>query len=84
MPWSTRREATGEVFPEPETSHDLPPSKVREVKRADDRYIVRLNPEEARKDRHQREAIFAGAPSRTCVRRQGTRSILEPSAGAKP
>ncbi len=48
-----------EVFPERETSHDPSPLKVREVKRGDDRYIVCLNPEQARKDRHDREAIVA-------------------------
>lgn len=49
-----------EVFPERETSHDPSPLKVREVMRGEDRYIVCVNPEQARKDRHDREAIVAG------------------------
>lgn len=48
-----------EVFPERETSHDPSPLKVREILRGDERYIVCLNPEQARKDRHDREAIVA-------------------------
>ncbi len=49
-----------EVFPERETSHHHPsPLRVREVRRGDARYIVCLNPEQARKDRHDREAIVA-------------------------
>ncbi len=48
-----------EVFPERETSHDPSPLRVREVVRGEDRYIVCLNPEQARKDRHDREAIVA-------------------------
>jgi transposase len=48
-----------EVFPERETSHDPSPLKVRQITRGEDRYIVCLNPEQARKDRHDREAIVA-------------------------
>ena len=48
-----------EVFPERETSHDPSPLKVREVIRGEDRYIVCVNAEQARKDRHDREAIVA-------------------------
>jgi hypothetical protein len=48
-----------EVFPERTTSHDPSPLKVREVWQGDDRYIVCVNPEQARKDRHDREAIVA-------------------------
>jgi len=48
-----------EVFPERETSHEPSPLKVREVTVGEDRYIVCLNPEQARKDRHDREAIVA-------------------------
>lgn len=48
-----------EVFPERETSHDPSPLKVKEIQRGEDRYIVCLNPEQARKDRHDREAIVA-------------------------
>lgn len=48
-----------EVFPERETSHDPSPLQVKEIQRGEDRYIVCLNPEQARKDRHDREAIVA-------------------------
>ena len=48
-----------EVFPERETRHDPSPLQVREVTVGEDRYIVCLNPEQARKDRHDREAIVA-------------------------
>ncbi len=46
-----------EVFPERDTSHDPSPLKVREVTLGEARYIVCLNFEQARKDRHDREAI---------------------------
>jgi transposase len=48
-----------EVFPERETSHDPSPLKVKAITRGEDRYVVCLNPEQARKDRHDREAIIA-------------------------
>jgi hypothetical protein len=46
-----------EVFPERETSHDPSPLQVKEIRVGEHRYIVCLNPEQARKDRHDREAI---------------------------
>ena len=48
-----------EVFPERDSSHDPSPLKVKEVERGEDRYIICLNPEQARKDRHDRDAIVA-------------------------
>jgi transposase len=48
-----------EVFPERDASHDPSPLKVREVRRGADRYLICLNPEQARKDRHDRETIVA-------------------------
>jgi transposase len=47
-----------EVFPERQASKDPAPLKVKEVKVGGRRYIVCLNEEEARKDRHDREAIL--------------------------
>ena len=49
-----------EVFPERETSHDPSPLQVKEVRVGEHRYIVCLNVEQARKDRHDREAIVSG------------------------
>lgn len=48
-----------EVFPERETSHDPSPLQVKEVTVDEHRYIVCLNAEQARKDRHDREAIVS-------------------------
>jgi hypothetical protein len=48
-----------EVVPERQTSRDPAPLKVKEVQAGGKRYIVCLNEEEARKDRHDREAILA-------------------------
>ena len=48
-----------EVFPERETSHDPSPLTVKEIEVGEHRYIVCLNLEQARKDRHDREAIIA-------------------------
>lgn len=48
-----------EVFPERETSHDPSPLQVKEILVGEHRYIVCLNPEQARKDRHDREAIVS-------------------------
>jgi transposase len=48
-----------EVFPERETSHDPSPLKVKEIEVGAHRYIVCLNLEQARKDRHDRKAIIA-------------------------
>ncbi len=46
-----------EVFPERETRHDPSPLQVKEIRVGEHRYIVCLNPEQARKDRHDRAAI---------------------------
>ena len=48
-----------EVFPERETSHDPSPLQVKEILVGEHRYIVCLNAEQARKDRHDREAIVS-------------------------
>jgi hypothetical protein len=48
-----------EVFPARTESHDPAPLQVKEVTVGDHRYIVCLNEEQARKDRHDREAIVA-------------------------
>jgi transposase len=47
------------VFPRRTTSHDPAPLRVKQVWREDRRYIVCFNPDEAEKDRHDREAIVA-------------------------
>lgn len=56
----TRAGRYAEVRPERAARHDPSPLKVKEVRVADRRYIVCLNEEEARKDRHDREAILKG------------------------
>jgi hypothetical protein len=48
-----------EVFPEREASHDPSPLQVKEIHVGEHRYIVCLNAEQARKDRHDREAIVS-------------------------
>jgi hypothetical protein len=48
-----------EVFPARTASHDPAPLQVKEVKVGEHRYIVCFNEEQARKDRHDREAIVA-------------------------
>jgi transposase len=52
-----------EVVGERGNSKDPAPLKVKEVSIMDTRYVVCLNEEEARKDRHDREAIRAGLES---------------------
>jgi transposase len=49
-----------EIVEERRNSKDPAPLKVKEVSIMDTRYVVCLNEEEARKDRHDREAIVAG------------------------
>jgi transposase len=49
-----------EVVGERQTSKDPSPLKVKEVLAGGNRYVVCLNAEEARKDRHDREAILGG------------------------
>ena len=48
-----------EVYPEGKRSKDPSPLKVKEVRVDDARYIVCINPRQARKDRKDREAIIA-------------------------
>jgi len=48
-----------EVFPEKEQSKDPSPLKVKEVKVGEHRYVVCLNPAQARKDKADREAIIS-------------------------
>jgi transposase len=77
-----------EVFPERETTHDPSPLQVREVTRGADRYIVCYNPEQARKDRHDREAIVAALRAalphgdKSLVGNKGYRRFLK-SQGAR-
>ena len=52
-----------EVFPERETTHDPSPLKVKEIEVGEHRYIVCFNAEQARKDRHDRDAIVAALRS---------------------
>jgi len=47
------------VFPRRTSAHDPGPLRVKQVIREDRRYIVCVNPDEAEKDRHDREAIVA-------------------------
>jgi hypothetical protein len=47
------------VFPRRKTATDHAPLRVKQVWRDDRRYIVCFNPDEARKDRQDREAIVA-------------------------
>ena len=47
------------VFPRRRTSQDHAPLRVKQVWRDDRRYIVCFNPDEAAKDRHDRDAIVA-------------------------
>jgi transposase len=47
------------VFPRRTTAHDPAPLRVKQVWRDDRRYIVCVNADEAKNDRHDREAIVA-------------------------
>jgi transposase len=62
-----------EVFPARECSHDPAPLEVKEVVTDDHRYIVCRNAEEARKDRHDREAIVNALRDKL---RQGDKSLV--------
>jgi len=55
----TNKENFEEIFPDRRHTKDPAPLKVKEVVLGDKRYIVCHNEEEARKDRHAREAIIA-------------------------
>ena len=62
-----------EVTPERSSSKDAAPLKVKEVRVAEQRYIVCLNEEEARKDAHDREAILA---SLRAALKQGDKALV--------
>lgn len=61
------------VFPRRTTSHDPAPLRVKQVWRDDRRYIVCFNPDEAEKDRHDREAIVAALEKALA---QGDKSLV--------
>jgi transposase len=61
------------VFPRRRTSHDPAPLRVKQVSRDDRRYIVCFNPDEAEKDRHDREAIVAALENALA---QGDKSLI--------
>lgn len=61
------------VFPRRTTSHDPAPLRVKQVWRDDRRYIVCFNPDEAEKDRHDREAIVAALEKALA---QGDKSLI--------
>jgi hypothetical protein len=71
------------VFPPRETSHDPAPLRVKQVWRDDRRYIVCFNPDEATKDRHDREAIVAalekalGQGDKSLIGNKGFRRFLK-------
>jgi hypothetical protein len=72
-----------EVVPERKAKNDPSPLKVREVRLDEGRYIVCLNEEEARKDRHDREAIVTSlrealkAGDKSLVGNKGYRRYLK-------
>lgn len=72
-----------EVVPERKAQNDPSPLKVREVRLDEGRYIVCLNEEEARKDRHDREAIVTSlrealkAGDKSLVGNKGYRRYLK-------
>jgi len=55
----TNKDPWTEITPEREYSTDPSPLKIKEVKVAENRYIVCLNEEERRKDAHDRSSIVA-------------------------
>ena len=75
------------VRPEREASHEPSPLKVKEVWVAERRYVVCLNEEEARKDRHDREAIVTSLREalrhgdKSLVGNRGYRRYLKAGAG---
>jgi hypothetical protein len=78
-----------EITGERKKAKDPAPLQVKEVWVEDRRYIVCLNAEEARKDRHDREAILASLSDalkrggKTLVGNKGYRRYLSSSGGAK-
>jgi hypothetical protein len=69
----SRPGAYREVYPEGETSKDPSPLKVKEVWVEDRRYIVCLNPKQARKDAVDREAILSSLEEQL---RQGAKTLV--------
>jgi transposase len=61
------------VHPEREKAKDPSPLKVKEVHVGNHRYIVCLNPEQARKDQHDRVAILASLQEKL---KQGAKSLV--------
>lgn len=61
------------VFPRRRTSHDPAPLRVKQVWRADRRYIVCCNPDEAETDRQDRAAIVAALEKALA---QGDKSLI--------
>jgi len=61
------------VFPRRRASHDPAPLRVKQVWRDDRRYLVCFNPDEAEKDRHDREAIVAALEKALA---QGDKSLI--------
>jgi transposase len=61
------------VFPARRTSQDPAPLRVKQVRRDDRRDIVCFNPDEAEKDRHDREAIVAALEKALA---QGDKSLI--------
>ena len=62
-----------EVYPESKIKKDPSPLKVKEVLHKDNRYIVCLNPRQARKDSLDRENILASLQNRL---KQGANSLI--------
>ena len=69
----SRPGAYREVYPEGNTSKDPSPLKVKEVWVKDRRYIVCLNPKQARKDAADREAILSSLEDQL---RQGAKTLV--------
>jgi len=62
-----------EVYPESQSSKSPAPLKVKEVRVNDDRYIICLNPKQARKDAADRQAIIASLQHKL---KQGPKALI--------
>jgi hypothetical protein len=77
-----------EVYPEGKTSKDPSPLKVKEVKLNGDRYVVCLNPRQARKDANDRETIIEALKEQikkgpnTLIGNKGYRKYLKIERGS--
>jgi transposase len=77
-----------EVYPEGKTSKDPSPLKVKEVKLNGDRYVVCLNPRQARKDANDRETIIEALKEqikkgpKTLIGNKGYRKYLKIERGS--